>query len=538
MAETAHTSQMQTEGARRTALNAYDVLDSADGVQEFAVFYTEVSKVLFGEGSGTSEATDFDTGASAEEAVPAVSMLLPAVQTVREKASGEHGAAFSIDGVVQDGDLRSGGNLQGASDKGQQSLAPLAGTPSPVAASQYVAPPSAKSGVNTIQGTNGPNTLHGTDDPDFIYGHGGNDRIFGHDGIDFLFGGDGKDGLFGGRGMDFLYGEDHADIVDGGRGNDYLFGGNGGDALYGDEGQNHIYGGAGNDTLFSNGGDDVFDGGSGIDTATYVMSEKAVAARLWWAGPQDTGDGTDSFENVENLTGSSFNDWLSGDSASNTIRGGKGADRIDGGPGNDALFGEDGADTLTGGTGNDTLNGGDGNDTASFEGSAVGVKVDLSIAFPQNTNQGIDTFISIERVDGSDLGDLIRGNGQNNRIVGNDGNDFIWGLGANDNLYGGDGNDVIAGGAGDDNLYGGNGADAFFAGSYFGDGGHDLIDDFELGVDKVFVPIGYGNTDFSDITIGADDYYGFAVATFANGERITFFEVLPEDIGESDFIFF
>lgn len=538
MAETAETNHMQTEGVRRTAMNAYDLMEGAEGIDDIAVRYTEASRALFGDGIALSEITNFDFDLAAGEAEPAVSLLIPAVLTARETAGGDVDAVVSFGGEGQHADAEVPDGGQRAVQDGQAVLPPLSGAPSPVAAETVVAPTPATSGVNTIHGTNGSNTLHGTDEADFIYGHGGNDRIFGHDGIDFLFGGDGKDGLFGGRGMDFLYGEDHADIVDGGRGNDYLFGGNGGDALYGDQGENHVYGGAGNDTLFSNGGDDEFDGGSGSDTVTYVMADDAVTARLWYAGPQDTGDGTDSFKDIENLTGSSFNDWLSGDSASNTIRGGKGVDRIDGGPGNDALFGEDGADTLTGGTGNDTLDGGDGNDTASFEGSAVGVRVDLSIVFPQNTNQGIDTFISIERVDGSDLGDLIRGNGENNRINGNDGNDWIWGLGGNDNLYGGEGNDVIAGGAGDDNLHGGNGADAFFAGSYFGDGGHDLIDDFESGIDKVFVPIGYGNSDFSDITIGADDYYGFAVATFANGESITFFEVLPEDLGESDFVFF
>ena len=56
---------------------------------------------------------------------------------------------------------------------------------------------------------------------------------------------------------------------------------------------------------------------------------------------------------IENITGSKFNDTLQGDNGDN---------RLDGGAGNDTLIGNAGNDTLVGGTGNDVMLGGDSDD--------------------------------------------------------------------------------------------------------------------------------------------------------------------------------
>ena len=70
----------------------------------------------------------------------------------------------------------------------------------------------------------------------------------------------------------------------------------------------------------------------------------------------------DILSNIESISGSSHNDWLTGDGNSNSLRGGTGNDRLEGGAGDDYLVGDAGNDTLYGGAGNDTLYGFAGND--------------------------------------------------------------------------------------------------------------------------------------------------------------------------------
>ena len=68
----------------------------------------------------------------------------------------------------------------------------------------------------------------------------------------------------------------------------------------------------------------------------------------------------DTLSNIQNLTGSAFNDTLTGDAGANTLAGG------------------DGNDTLQGLGGADVLQGGNGTDTASYAASAAGVNLSLS----------------------------------------------------------------------------------------------------------------------------------------------------------------
>jgi Ca2+-binding RTX toxin-like protein len=68
-----------------------------------------------------------------------------------------------------------------------------------------------------------------------------------------------------------------------------------------------------------------------------------------------------------------------------------------------------------------------------------------------------------------------------------DGNLILFGGGGHDTLFGGDGNDLILGGGGADGLTGGAGADTFRydAASDSSGGLHDLIGDFQTGIDKI-----------------------------------------------------
>jgi Ca2+-binding RTX toxin-like protein len=204
------------------------------------------------------------------------------------------------------------------------------------------------------------------------------------------------------------------------------------------------------------GGDDILDGGSQVDTVSYAEATAGVTVDLTVAGPQATGEGTDTLVGIENLTGSAFADTLKGDAGSNYLRGGGGND------------------TLMGRAGDNILDGGEGVDTVSYAGAAVGVTVDLgSSAGAHGSGDGFDTLISIESAIGSASADTLVGNAQANA------------------LSGGGGNDRVTGALGCDTLTGGAGADVFdydaLAESATGSGNRDIITDFQKGLDDIDV---------------------------------------------------
>ncbi|BCH57605.1 hypothetical protein RvVAR0630_02290 [Agrobacterium vitis] len=284
---------------------------------------------------------------------------------------------------------------------------------------------------------------------------------------------------------------------------------------------NTITGGAGNDTLIGKAGADVLNGGSGTDTASYEGSA-AVNVNLK-TGEKSGGDAVgDTFDSIENLTGSSNADTLTGDDGNNvlnggsgddTLTGGEGADTLSGGSGNDTLTGGEGADTLSGGNdadtlvggeGADTLIGGEGTDTASYASSLTAIQINLVTGVSTGGDAEGDTFQSIENITGSDFNDtftasssitLAGGKGDDTYVVGSSSVtisedtgggsvDKVWtsvnyslsdyvetleykgtgdftGTGsAQDNtITGGAGNDTLIGKAGADSLNGGDGTD-------------------------------------------------------------------------------
>lgn len=329
-----------------------------------------------------------------------------------------------------------------------------------------------------------------------ILGDGGDDILQGRMGDDTLIGGLGNDILVGGAGADSLVGgaglHDRAqytdaeagvlaDLADAGRNSGYaagdiyleiedLYGSFHGDSLCGNDTANMIWGDAGNDLLWGRagsdflsggGGDDTLNGGAGADTlvggsglhdrADYSDAAEGVRADLLNAAANSGDAAGDRYVDVEDISGSLFDDRLLGNWANNVIWGNAGADIMQGRGGNDTLIGGLGNDVLVGGAGADSLVGGDGlHDRAQYTDANFGVRVDLIDASANTGYAAGDIFVEIEDIYGSFYDDQLSGDAQNNTLWGDAGNDLIEGRAGNDTLIGGGGNDTLSGGTGAD----------------------------------------------------------------------------------------
>jgi len=308
--------------------------------------------------------------------------------------------------------------------------------------------------------------LKGSTFDDTLSGDANANTFIGNSGSDQLYGKGGDDSLDGGGDDDFLDGGSGDDILDGGTGNDNLYGGSGNDSLIGD--------GAGNDTAYY-----FFNDGSG-------RVGSGVTASLSLGGTStglDGDGGTDIYTNIDNITGSRFNDILEGDGNTNilngvtgndslsglagvdTLYGGDGNDSLSGGADNDRLEGGSGVDTLEGGIGNDAEFGQGGNDTFiagdgsdTLDGGSHDINGGDWVDYSQSGSQGIsgnltgsmsdafgatDTLSNIEHLIATDLVDVVTGNTEDNTILTLAGNDTVTGSAGDDNLDGGADNDWI-----------------------------------------------------------------------------------------------
>lgn len=278
----------------------------------------------------------------------------------------------------------------------------------------------------TYNGTNGNDTYTGTSGDDSIFGEAGNDTLNGGDGNDTIDGGAGTDSLLGGNGIDVIFGGDGNDTILGQAGDDTLYGDAGDDLIYGGDGNNLIDGGAGNDTLkgatgldtfIGGAGADAMAGGAGLDLVDYSASSSAVNVNLG-AGNGTGGDAQgDTYNGVDAIKGSAFNDTLIGfdsenltsatDYYTNIIDGGAGDDYIDGKGGNDSLYGGTGNDTILGGAGDDYIETGEGADSVTGGlgadtivvnfGESAGSNIEGS---EDNADESLDTAIDTLIVNG------------------------------------------------------------------------------------------------------------------------------------------
>jgi Ca2+-binding RTX toxin-like protein len=161
------------------------------------------------------------------------------------------------------------------------------------------------------------------------------------------------------------------------------------DVLIGDAFENILIGGLGKDSLF---------GGLFIDYASYQFASAGLTASLATPG-QNTGEAAgDAYTSIEALIGSGFDDVLTGNNGDNLLNGGAGADLLDGGA---------------------------GADYASFVNSPVGLTVSLANPGANTGEAAGDTFVSIERLAGSQFDDVLIGDAFDNVLRGNGGADTL-----------------------------------------------------------------------------------------------------------------
>ena len=375
-----------------------------------------------------------------------------------------------------------------------------------------------------VRGSSHDDTITGNTDRNILEGGAGADSINGGAGDDSIEGGAGADSLDGGDGVDSLNYETSASAVavnlleasaSGGDAEGDLIanfenvtGSDFNDVLIGDDGDNILRG---------NGGNDFFEGGAGadtitgdrltVDTASYRSSDEAVMINLTMNTTSGGHAEGDSLSQINNLQGSAHNDHLTGDGGRNIIEG---------------LGGDD---VIIATKGGGTFDGGDGFDVVHFEGAGSQVIVDL-IDPSKGKNEGENiTFISIEKIIGSDVNDILRGSA---------GNDFFDGAGDNDKLEGRDGDDLLIGGAGADVIDGGEGVDTasyktasegiklnlLNLAANSGDAAGDSFDSIEIYVGTDFNDKMFGSLGDEEIRGGAgnDQLEGNAGNDFLNGE--------------------
>jgi serralysin len=237
-----------------------------------------------------------------------------------------------------------------------------------------------------------------------------------------------------------------------------------------------IYVMGGNDTISGLGGADYIDGGAGIDTASYATSPSGVNVSLM-TGMGTGGDAQgDTLVNIENLTGSNFDDTLEGNAGNNKLVGGLGVDTVSY------------AHAASGANG-------------------LGVTVSLAITKAQNTvTAGKDTLIGFENLTGSQF---------NDKLTGNTGNNVLTGLG---------GNDILTGGAGHDTFV-------------FGPGfGKDVITDFSLENDVIeFDNSMFAN--FDSVVSAASQAGSNIVITLDADNTLTLTNVMVSALHHDDFSF-
>jgi Ca2+-binding RTX toxin-like protein len=353
-------------------------------------------------------------------------------------------------------------------------------------------------GIEGVRGSAHSDNLIGSGDGDYLAGLAGNDTLSGGDGndtIDYS-----RDEQYGGTfGVTVNVGlgeaEDgfgHVDVLDTTI-----------DAVIGTRFNDNITGHAGDFEFVGSGGSDEYHHTDMLGTKrlNYSLLTGGVSVNFDTNTTTKVQGGTDTFETIHFVTGSSHNDTFIGGNWS--LDGGAGIDlvqrdatmnlfdlaniehadllgtgdhavlgntldnRITGNSGNNGLEGHDGNDTLLGGAGNDNLIGGLGIDSmVGGAGDDHYIVDNAADVVSETLNGGTDRVVVTEDFSGAatytlganvehgvlsgTAGINLSGNVLANSLIGGSGNNVLVGGEGNDTLDGGEGFDTLQGGAGND----------------------------------------------------------------------------------------
>lgn len=413
------------------------------------------------------------------------------------------------------------------------------------------------------------------------------ERVRGSQYNDTLIGGNPENGVFSLEGREAFRGEAGNDFIDGGAGFDVAEYGGATSGVYvvlGGPAAGFAYDGQGGvDTLLNiervNGsfyddylsgsdtaeyesyegaaGNDTIDGKGGIDRVIYGGSRAAVNVNLVTSTATEfyryegidavTDDliitmGTDLLINIEEISGSLFDDTLTGNAAANFIEGSAGDDTIDGGAGNDIMEGNDGSDLYFVSDLGDVVR---ETNRHRFVGGEDTVKSFITTAM-SGTGYVLGDFVENLHI-GTTAAANGSGNNFDNEIVANVGNNVLDGASGNDtisfrlavagvvasidaaavapqatggsgtdtllnfeNIEGGSGNDSLTGSAAGNWISGGAGADTLVGG--LGADTYEVDDAGDVVVESSSNPLEIDHI-FSAVT--------FSLAALANVENLT-----------------
>ncbi|SPJ28938.1 fasciclin domain-containing protein [Falsiruegeria mediterranea] len=266
-----------------------------------------------------------------------------------------------------------------------------------------------------IQASNGiVHVLDGVLIPaDLLQSDGSND-------VDFIIGDDTDQVLATGADNDLIDGRGGRDEIDAGAGNDIVLGGDGNDIIRGGTGDDTLKGEGGNDWFVSVGGNNIIAGGDGFDFITYADVSVGVQVNTA-SGQANNGNGIDTFNDVEGITGSSQGDTFTTGDGANYIRGLGGRDVFD--------FSEGGSHVAVGGAGADLV---------TYLNADEGVEASLL----RGRGYEGDRYSNVEYLQGSDFDDQLSGDRHNNYLLGENGDDVLVGAAGNDLISGGLGTDT------------------------------------------------------------------------------------------------
>lgn len=152
--------------------------------------------------------------------------------------------------------------------------------------------------------------------------------------------------------------------IDGGSRADRLVGGDDIDSITAFAGNDVVAAGSGDDRILAtkNDGFDRYDGGAGVDTldlsgtsARAVVNLGGFFDRIQGGFAAGAQIGVDRLTSIENVVGSSADDFVIGSGASNLLAGGDGADSLNARGGDDRVWGQAGNDVMWGGEGADAF---------------------------------------------------------------------------------------------------------------------------------------------------------------------------------------